>query len=270
MVTDCEDASNELLLQIKEADRGLRDKIISFQKLHAASASGDINKDYEDKNSLINNTIALNEKVNIICKQLIARLIGGIGPKLDGTSSTFAGVHNEDDCDRFIEFANDKFPDSSQYGEFASMIQYAKDMGIKIAKFNKMIFELKSKGENVFSHEDDLKKMYNVFNVKTDGDYLTAKATLEKKLKKNDADFNKELKSLTKGIIYTWDFTVENTVMVPEEYKSVDDKKIKSFIKDHKEGLEGRITKLPNGEQVLNEQPIPGIILFRKEQKRMS
>jgi hypothetical protein len=270
MLNECKEASNELVNKIEDVDKELRNKIIAFQKLNASTASVGIQGDYESKKKLINNTIVLNERVNIICKQLYARLRGGLGPKLNGTTGTFNGIHNEQDCDYFIAFVEEKFPDSSQYGEFATMVQYAKDMGIKIAKWQKNIFEKKAVNEDVSGLESDIEKFYNTYNSKTDSDYIKTKETLDKKLDKLDKEYNKEIKSLTKGITYTWSYTVESSVMVPEEFKSVDKDKIKKFITDHKEGLEEKISKLPDGTPVLLEQPIEGITLFKKESKRIT
>lgn len=269
ILKECKEYSNDLIEKIQLADKDLRDKIITFQKLNANKVSGSINEDYEDKKRLINNTIVLNEKVNILCKQIYARLRGGLGPKLDGTTGTFSGVHSTIDAENFISFINEKFPNPDQFGEFSSMIQYAKNMGIKIAKWFIFIYEKQAEGKDVSGCESDLEKMFNTFNLKCDGDYVKAKNTLERKLKKNDDEYNKNIKSLTKGIIYKWDYTIDNSVMVPEEFKSVDDKKIKAFINDNKEDMDTELIDTPNGK-TLKRQPIPGLIFFKKEQKRIT
>ena len=270
IVTECTEGCGEIVEKIKTADTELRQKIINFQKNNYEKENVDIAEKYNAKRSEIEGAIVLNERVNIICKQLYARLNGGLGPKLDGTTGTFPGVQSEQDCEKFIDFVNDKFPDASQYGEFSAIIQYAKDMGIKIAKFKRMMFDLKNKGENIHGHEGDLEKMYNAFNLKTDSDYVKAKATLERKLAKVTADQEKELKVLLKGIIYKWDFVIDNSVMVPEQFKSVDDKKVKDYISTNKELLESKIKKNTLGEPLLMEQPIPGIIIVKKETKRIA
>jgi len=270
IINDIKGVSKGIIDKITKSNNDLKSRMIEFQRLNALKASSSIEKEKEEKLTTLANKVLLNEKVNIICKQLFARIFGGLGPKLDGSTSTFEPIMTLQKGKDFIEFVNAKFPNTDQYGEFSSIVEYSKNMGIKITNYIIKLLEAKKNGEDTVFYEQEIEKLRDTYLTKIDSDYLTARKTLETKIKKVNGETEKAIKQLTKGIVYTWDFNVDNTILVPLDFKSVDDKKVKHYITTNKEQLEAKLVKDITGVNVLPEQPIPGITIYKKETKRVS
>ena len=94
IIEDVKEAIKEITEKITVSDKGLRERIMKFQTTYASTQMDGISGKYENEKKAVLNAMELNTRVNIIGKQFYARLFGGLGPKLDGSTSPFPGLHS--------------------------------------------------------------------------------------------------------------------------------------------------------------------------------
>lgn len=273
VISDCNDAIGSIIDKIKEADKDLRQRIMKFQQSYATVQIGNIVSDYEDQKKKVLLSMELNQRVNIIGKQFYARLFGGLGPKLDGTTSSFPGIESIADANAFVLFVEAKFPNMNSFGEYRPTMEYIRMSALKIVEMIKEKLSAKNSGLDVSDIEIAINDEKDKFMVRVDEEFVQTTKNLEKKLASVDKKFEAEKKSLNKGIAWSWDFEVIDPVAVPPSYRSIDEKKIKAYITKEKENLEKIVVDVINekdGTKGLTEQPIAGVRIFKKSSKRIS
>ena len=197
------------------------------------------------------------DKIKRIHAQLIARIYGGTYTQKDGTQQNHSGCIKATDCDDLLKWINDSIPAINSFVHFATLYEDTIiEVKKKLAEHRINLYNLEL--TNIPKLRNEALQYINESRVNAaqeileNGDLVDRK--IEKEIKREVNAISNEIKDAGKGVrnVVTWE--IQDELLVPRDFLSIDSVKVNAYLNANKEKIKVCITS--------NEEVVPGIRFF--------
>ncbi len=252
-----EELFKSLIDPVKTALDKAKDDQLKYQQAQKVIAD---RKKAEDEKAIADKAAALveaNEKLHRIHLQLYARLYGGEWHTKDGEIKTSLGCLSPLEITNLRTFILQKYPSPDEFPDAMKekLIKMKEDYMTCIDHKWRWLLAEEDKHPTDLKYviEQDMNRLNMLYNL----DYEQTEKKIKQETIKALKETEKASTTVLKGIRNTIAYEVTDFSQVPDQYKEVNDKKVKEFIKSFREEI--------FAEE--NPKVIPGI-KFLKEQKK--
>lgn len=241
---------------LDRSKKRIQAQITAFKELQAAAERARIESEQKEREEKENAKAAEIEKLERIKKQLYARIYGGIYYLKNGTQQSSAGCITVEDCDNTLLFIQDKFPSADSFVYLKIELEDTKVAGIAHLTEHKSNLISMSSSNAITRKEaaEEINLAKNEAEVEAIDEVQSLKHNAAKDAKAVEKQDERILKETTKGIRENVKFDVEDAMLVPSDFKVVDETKVNEYIRNNKDRLK---IMLKN-----NEQPFPGLRFY--------
>lgn len=242
---------------LKQGDLSLNkvaNRILKFQTDEAEKIKANQNEIISTADALLEKHKGFIADLQRKAEQVFAMVFGGKYTSVEGVIEYSSRPTEENDLDALRTFLEDKYPDHSMFEEICDYSEALLKLFFEMIDFQRIHIgeERLKEGQSLIKsvtqnneYANEMKeKAEEIFNLANKYAYKLHKTTLK--------DYEKAISEKLKGTRKTWTYTVSNNLLIPEKFKSIDETKIKNFMKLKKEEIEE------------NPDILPGIHFFQK------
>src|SRR5664279_5388311 len=204
------------------------------------------------------------DRITKIQNMVKAMLYGGDYINMKGEQKSSAGCKTISECETLRKIVYDKFPTPALMKYCTKEAIEAFDTILEWIEAHKSSIDLINRSTSPTSKDAMLKTVMTGAKVHADAqvaeETAEAVATMERETASSEKKLDKEVANAKKGIRRTLRFTIIDARLVPNQFKTVDESMVRSFIEEHKDGL---FRLLEAGEPITE---LPGIIVYVYDQ----
>jgi flagellar biosynthesis chaperone FliJ len=232
--------SDQLLDGLRDVCTKTKSNISLYQTTNINNALSEHEKAMETNQVKVDEVRIKLDFVKRIASQAEARIFGGHYELKDGTEKFLACPVKLSELTDQLTFLKEKMPSGDQIKPFEGIIDNIKKL-LMTAGSHLMQYMTDKINCDITLELASIDKRISLLRINTSDEIKKSIENAEQYLKKFISGLNKEaenkLKEVAKGTRKTLKYTIDDITVVPAEYLTVDDAKVKVFMKQHDEDL---------------------------------